>query len=95
MQTKEFDKLISKYAIILSLFYTGHFLLTYFGILYGISLIVYFFSTNIVVALLVNFDLKRREIKSPITVWSCVFFEILGVAYFFIQLIRQENKASA
>jgi len=95
MDNKLFDKLISKYAILLSVLYLGNVLLIHFGLLQGFYFLAYFYITNIIVALTVNYDLKKNDIKSSITVWSCVFFDALGVSLFFIQIIRQEKKSSA
>jgi hypothetical protein len=95
MQTTEFDSLIRKYAILLSFIYLGQHLLTHFNILTGVGFLAYFYISNIVIALLVKSDLNRVNIKSPITVWSCVFFHLLGVVLLFLQLIRQDKKARA
>jgi len=95
MTNQDFDKLIGKYAILLSAIYLGNFLLTDFGLLNGIPILVYFITTNIIIAILVSLDLKKAKIKSSITVWSCIIFNILGVVLFFLQIIRQEKKASA
>jgi hypothetical protein len=95
MTNQDFDKLIGKYAILLSAIYLGNFLLTDFGLLIGIPILVYFITTNIIIAILVSLDLKKAKIKSSIIIWSCIIFNILGVVLFFLQVIRQEKKASA
>ncbi|MBC8489720.1 MAG: hypothetical protein H8D45_27185 [Bacteroidetes bacterium] len=95
MENTYFNKTINKYAILLSIFYLGKVLLAHFPILNGTLLVPYFFVTNIIIALIVNSDLKKNEIKSALTVWSCVFFDILGVALLLIQIIRKEKTASA
>jgi hypothetical protein len=95
MTNQDFDKLIGKYAILLAAIYLGNFLLTDFGLLIGIPILVYFIATNIIIAILVSLDLKKTKIKSSIIIWSCIIFNILGVVLFFLQVIRQEKKASA
>lgn len=95
MGDKYFDKLTGKYAILLSFFYLGTIVLPTFGILNGLWLLAYLFLTNMVIAVMVNYDMKKTDIKRPIIVWSCIFFSLLGVVFFLLEIIRQQKKANA
>ncbi len=95
MSNKDFDKLIGKYAILLSVFYVGNIVLPTFGLLNGFLLLAYFFLTNMVIAVIVNYDMKKENIKRPIIIWSCIFFSILGVVFFLLEIIRREKKVNA
>jgi uncharacterized membrane protein len=63
MTNKDFDKLIGKYAILLSAIYLGNVLMTEFGLLSRIPSSVYFIPTNIIIAIFVHLDMKKANIR--------------------------------
>ena len=91
----EFNNLINKYAIIISLATLGEILLSHFGLLPGFLWIGYYFIMNIVIAIIVSFDLTKFKIKSPLTSWSTILFNLLGVVLLLIQILRKEKTANA
>ena len=91
----ELNSLINKYAILISLFYLANILLSQFDLLSGPFWVLSYFLTNIIIAVIISYDLKKCKIKSPVTIWSAIVFDILGVTLLFIQLLRNDESANA
>jgi hypothetical protein len=89
------NKLINKYGILLSALYVIEFMLSYFNIITSPYNLIYFYSSNIFVAILVALDLKKNEIRSSIVIWSTILFSILGVTLFLLKKINKDRTASA
>jgi len=90
----DLNSLINKYAILISIFYLANILLSYFNLLTGAFWILSYFLTNIIIAFVISYDLKKCKIKSLVTIWSAIIFDILGVTLLFIQILRNEESAN-
>lgn len=88
------NSLINKYGILLSIFYPISLVLSNIGILISPLDLVYYFATNIVVALIVSLDLKKNKIKSSIIIWSTILFSILGVTLLLLKIMKKGETAS-
>ena len=107
MNEFNFHKLISKYAILLSIYYTLNLIWIYFLYKYFsqfiienhnsmyeyISYIPRIFTAifNIIFAILVYLDFKQNNIKSPLIVIVTLLTGFIGIALFFIQLIYENQ----
>ena len=91
----ELNSLINKYAILISIFYLANILLGHLDLIAAPFWILSYFLTNIVIAIIIARDLRKCKIKSPVTIWSAIVFDILGVTLLFIQILRKEESANA
>lgn len=101
MENNSFNRLTSKYAIIMIILYVIGYALGYLPNeslepeLRSVIVIGFHFFSNIIVALILSFDMKKLEIKKSIILWSAVFFDILGVTLFLLNVIHKQKTANA
>jgi len=102
----DFSKLITKYALVLIIFYLIQYLLSFansylikvlewvditkFWLSY--TAIAFGFIFNIITALIVRYDIKKLQLKSRYLILATLVWRPLGICLFFITIVNQARS---
>jgi hypothetical protein len=95
-----FNSLINKYAILISIFYLIGLSLNYLPIkessfpILNTMIIFYYVVSNLIVAAFVANDMKKQGIQKSLIIWATIFFDVLGVGLFLMTVIHKEKTAN-
>jgi hypothetical protein len=106
ISTSDFSKLITKYALVLIIFYLIQYLISLANSFFinrlvladqtkfwsSYTVIVFGFIFNIITALIVRFDINKLQLKSRYLILATLVWRPLGICLFFITIVNQARS---